>query len=119
MFGAGVRPLHIEEALLEAMLDGWRAQQTARYLKPKTIQHNVRACRAFVGHAGAGRGSGAPRTLTSTSRICCRAAAAAARSTLRDYQLRLKGFSDYVCDRRYPWTAICEREFGRGAAAAV
>jgi hypothetical protein len=32
VFGAGVRPLRIEEALFEAMLDGWRAQQTARYL---------------------------------------------------------------------------------------
>ena len=37
-----------------------------------------------------------------------------ARSTLRDYQLRLKWFSEYACDRRYPWSAICEREFGRG-----
>jgi integrase/recombinase XerC len=35
-----------------------------------------------------------------------------ARSTLRAYQLRLKLFSEYVCDRRYPWTAICQREFG-------
>jgi hypothetical protein len=35
------------------------------------------------------------------------------RSTLRAYQWRLKGFSEYVCDRRYPWTVICEREFGR------
>ena len=25
----------------------------------------------------------------------------------------MKGFSEYVCDRRYPWTVICEREFGR------
>jgi integrase len=37
-----------------------------------------------------------------------------ARSTLRSCQLRLKGFSEYVCDRRYPWVVICEREFGRG-----
>ncbi len=44
VFGPGVRPLRMEEAVFEAvfeaMLDGWRAQQTARYLKPKTIQHN-------------------------------------------------------------------------------
>ena len=37
-----------------------------------------------------------------------------ARSTLRAYQQRLKGFSEYACDRRYPWSVICEREFGRG-----
>ena len=39
---------------------------------------------------------------------------ALARSTLRAYQQRLRGFSEYACDRRYPWSVICEREFGRG-----
>jgi hypothetical protein len=34
VFGAGVRPLWFEEALFEAMLEGWWAQQSARYLKP-------------------------------------------------------------------------------------
>jgi hypothetical protein len=52
VFGPGVRPLHLEEAVFEAMLDGWRAQQTARYLKPKTIQHNERGVRAFIDHVG-------------------------------------------------------------------
>ena len=52
VFGPGVRPLRMEEAVFEAMLNGWRAQQTARYLKPKTIQHNERGVRAFVGHVG-------------------------------------------------------------------
>jgi integrase len=37
-----------------------------------------------------------------------------ARSMLRAYQFRLKGFSEYLCDRRYPWVVISEREFGRG-----
>jgi hypothetical protein len=40
VFGAGVRPLHIERALFEAMLGGWRSQQAARYLKSKTIRAN-------------------------------------------------------------------------------
>ena len=37
VFGAGVRPLHFESALFEAMLAGWRRQQVAGYLKAKTI----------------------------------------------------------------------------------
>jgi Cro/C1-type HTH DNA-binding domain len=37
-----------------------------------------------------------------------------ARSTLRACQQHLRVFSEYVCDRRYPWVVICEREFGRG-----
>ena len=32
--------------------------------------------------------------------------------TLRGYQGALRGFMDYVTDERYPWVAICEREFG-------
>jgi hypothetical protein len=63
VFGPGVRPLRLEESLFEAMLDGWRAQQTARYLKAKTIAANEPV---------AGRGSGGPAMLMSTSRICWR-----------------------------------------------
>src|SRR3954453_17282513 len=47
VFGAGVRPLHLEEAVWEAMLEGWRAQQVARYFKPKTIKANLQAARSF------------------------------------------------------------------------
>jgi hypothetical protein len=32
--GSGsVRPLHMEQALFDAMLSGWRSQQAARYIK--------------------------------------------------------------------------------------
>jgi integrase/recombinase XerC len=51
VFGAGVRPLRFEEALFGAILDGWRAQQAARYLKPKTMWANVQAARSFCAHA--------------------------------------------------------------------
>ena len=37
VFGVGVRPLHVESSLFDAMQAGWRSQQTARYLKGKTI----------------------------------------------------------------------------------
>jgi integrase/recombinase XerC len=33
-------------------------------------------------------------------------------STLRGYQGALRGFIEYLTDERYPWIAICEREFG-------
>ncbi len=52
VFGVGVRPLHIEQALFEAMLAGWRSQQTARYLKPKSIRANEAGVRAFGEHTG-------------------------------------------------------------------
>ena len=28
-------------------------------------------------------------------------------STLRNYQIAIRLFCDYLLDRRYPWTAIC------------
>jgi hypothetical protein len=72
VFGAGVRPLQIEQAMFEAMLAGWRSQQTTRYLKAKTIHANETGVRAFVEHVGAGRGSGARRMRMNTSRTCLR-----------------------------------------------
>jgi len=114
VFGVGVRPLRLEEALFDAMVAGWRSQQTARFLKPKTIRANEAMVRAFVGHVGCWpwewRASHADEyfedLLARPQRL--------ARSTLRCYQQRLRTFSEYACDRRYPWVVICEREFGRG-----
>jgi hypothetical protein len=70
VFGAGVRPLHLEEAVWEAMLEGWRAQQVARYFKPKTIKATCRLPGRSGRSRGGGRGSGMPRTSTRTSPRC-------------------------------------------------
>ncbi len=99
---------------VEAMLSGWRSQQTARYLKAKTITSNEVGVRRFQEQVGCWpwecRASHVDEyfedLLVRPQRL--------ARPTLRAYQLRLKWFSEYACDRRYPWSAICEREFGRG-----
>src|SRR5438477_721656 len=72
VFGAGVRPLHMEAALFEAMLAGWRSQQAARYLKAKTIRANEVGVRRFAEHVSVGRGSGGRRMWVSTSRISSR-----------------------------------------------
>src|SRR3954469_4426629 len=114
VFGVGVRPLRLEEALCEAMLAGWRSQQTARYLKPKTVRANEATVRAFLAASGAWpwewRATHADEffedLLARPQRL--------ARTTLRTYQQRLRGVSEFVCDRRYPWVVICERESGRG-----
>lgn len=52
VFGMGVRPLHLESALFEAMLSGWRSQQAARYLKAKTIRSNEVGVRRFQEQVG-------------------------------------------------------------------
>jgi site-specific recombinase XerD len=113
VFGAGVRPLHLEKALFEAMLDAWAAQMVARYIKPKTVRANLSAARAFAEHSGTWpwrwRAQDADEyfedLLTRPERL--------ARSTIRSYQLRLRTFCGFASDRRYPWAVICEHEFGR------
>lgn len=112
VFGAGVRPLHLEQALWEAMLEGWTAQQIARYFKPKTIKANLQAARSFAAFTGRWPWQwhaedvdayfaallGPPRGLRAV--------------TVRGYQARLRGLIAYLVDERYPWLAICRYEFG-------
>jgi len=114
VFGAGVRPLRIEQALFDAMLSGWRSQQTARYLRAKTIQANETAVRAFCEYAQCWPWQWRTLHVDEYFEDLLSRPPRLARSTLRAYQQRLRGFSDYACDRRYPWSVICEREFGRG-----
>ena len=113
VFGAGVRPLRLEEAVWEAMLRGWRAQQTARYFKPKTVRANLQAARSFASFTGRWPWEwhaedvdsyfsallGPPRSLRPIS--------------VRGYQARLRGLVGYLVDERYPWVAICRHEFGQ------
>lgn len=114
VFGVGVRPLHLELALFEAMLVGWRRQQAARYLKAKTIRGNEAGVRRFAEHVGCWPWEWRASHVDEYFEDLLARPERLARSTLRAYQLRLKGFSEFACDRRYPWSAICEREFGRG-----
>ena len=116
VFGAGVRPLHIEKALFESMLAGWAAQQATRYLKPKSIRANASGVRAFATHTAAWPWEWRASDVDEYFEDLLARPQRLARSTLRAYQQRLKGFADYACDRRYPWSVICEREFGRGPA---
>jgi len=44
----GVRQLRPEEAMVESMLRGWRAQQSARGLRADTIARRERLVRRFV-----------------------------------------------------------------------
>jgi hypothetical protein len=50
---SGVRPLRFEEALLEAMLDGWARQQQSRMLCRETIVNRRRLVCRLRAHAGA------------------------------------------------------------------
>ena len=110
---SGVVQLHPEDAMVEAMLGGWRAQQLARGLRETTIAPRERLVRAFLAFTGEYPWQWGPahvdewtQSLTGERHL--------APSTIRNYQTELRLFSEYICDGRYGWAVACEREFGPG-----
>ena len=69
---AGVRLLHPETQLFEAMLEGWRNQMLARNLAPATIRNEIRLVRAFAAYADAYPWRWRGRWPTSGSLTCAR-----------------------------------------------
>ena len=100
--------------MFEAMLRGWRAQQTARGLREDTIAPRERLVRRFLAFTneypwnwGSSQVEEWTQSLVAERRL--------APSTIRGYQTDLRLFSEYLCDGRYGWAAACEGEFGPGA----
>lgn len=110
---SGVVQLRPEDAMVEAMLKGWRAQQTARGLQEGTIVPRERLVRRFVSFTNEYPWRWGPahvdewtQSLTGEQHL--------APSTIRGYQTDLRLFSEYLCDGRYGWVSACEVEFGPG-----
>jgi integrase/recombinase XerC len=109
----GVVQLRPEQATVEAMLSGWRAQQSARGLREETIAPRERLVRRFVEFTNEypwrwlpGHVDEWTQSLTTETNL--------ASSTIRGYQAELRLFNEYLCDARYGWIAECEKLFGSG-----
>jgi len=110
---SGVVHLRPEDAALEAMLRGWRAQQTARGLREDTIEPRERLVRRFVAFTNEYPWRWLPGHVDEWTQSLM-AESHLAPSTIRGYQTDLRLFSEYLCDARYGWVAMCERQFGPG-----
>ena len=111
---SGVVQLRPEDAMFEAMLRGWRAQQTARGLRDDTIEPRERLVRRFLAFTNEYPWNwGAPHVEEWTQSLLSERRLAP--STIRGYQTDLRLFSEFLCDGRYGWAAACESEFGPGA----
>lgn len=110
---SGVVPLRPEDAMAEAMLRGWRAQQKARRLRDSTIEPRERLVRAFTGFTNEYPWNWGPGHVEEWT-LSLAAERHLAASTVRGYQTDLRLFSEYLCDGRYGWAAECERAFGAG-----
>ncbi len=110
---SGVVQLRPEDAMFEAMVSGWRAQQAARGLREDTVSDRERVVRRFGGFAGeypwawsAGHVDEWSLHLTAEEHL--------APSTIRSYQCTLRLFTEFLVDARYGWAAACEEAFGPG-----
>jgi len=108
---SGVVQLRPEDAVFEAMLRGWRAQQAARGLREDTIGARERLMRRFCEFTNEYPWNWEPSHVDEWS-LSLTAEQHLAPSTIRTYQTDLRLFNEYLCDGRYGWVAACTREFG-------
>ncbi len=107
----GVGLLRPDEQVFEAMLEGWRNQGLARNLARSTVRARERQLRAFQVHAGA-----FPWEWTALHAdewfVDLRAVHHCTRSTLRGYQVAVRGFCAFATDPAYGWVEECVGRFG-------
>ncbi len=108
----GVILLHPQDAVLDAMLEGWRRQQRGgRNLQRKTVEDRVAVVRRFVQYTNeypwlwtASHVDEWMSHLVSERRR--------APSTIRNYQGSIRLFCDYITSPYYQWPEQCEARFG-------
>ena len=106
-----VRFLHEEEAVFEAMLDGWMAQMLGgRGLQQQSAIGVVRQVRAF--HAHADEWPWRWSSALYDDWMASLAASGLQLSTRRGYQQAVRSFCEFLCSPHYGWVEECERRFG-------
>lgn len=111
---SGVVQLHPEDAMVEAMLRGWAAQQAARGLREETISARERLVRQFAEFTNEYPWRWNPAHVDEWS-LSLTGERHLAPSTIRSYQCDLRLFTEFLTDNaRYGWASACEREFGPG-----
>ena len=112
---SGVVQLRPEDAMVEAMLRGWRAQQAARGLQDKTIAAREQLVRRFLCFSNEYPWRWTAAHVDEWS-LWMTGERHMASSTIRGYQTDLRLFTEFLTDNaRYGWVSACEKEFGPGA----
>lgn len=112
MLRANVTALHPEDALFEAMLEGWSVQQRSRRLALTTIEDRLRIVRRFAEFTNEFPWRWTPRDVEDWTVSFLSGARPMSHSTIRTYQGGLATFLDYLSDPRYGWQLECESRFG-------
>jgi integrase/recombinase XerD len=96
--------------VLEAMVDGWRAQMLARGLAVDTIKGRCRVIERFVEFTNEYPWRWRPIDVDQFMAELRSAARPISLSTLRTYNNSISMFCSYISDQRYGWTAFCEKQ---------
>ena len=113
LFGVGVRPLRIDEAVFEAMLEGWARQQRSRMLREATIRSGVGLVARVRAASERWPWEWSAEDLEEFFSDLASAPYERRPATLRNYQSQLRGFLAFLVDERYPWPRVCAGAFGR------
>src|SRR5262245_57874829 len=108
---SGVVHLRPQDALFEAMLRGWRAQQVSRGLREDTVSGRERLVREFLAFTNEYPWCWTPGHVDEWS-LSLTSERHLAPSTVRAYQTALRLFSEFIVDGRYGWAVECEKQFG-------
>src|SRR5215470_16204600 len=109
---SGVRLLHEEDAVVDAMLEGWAKQQLGgRSLRAKTIARRGRIVRQFLASCNEypWRWTAAHLDEWSADLVGVRRLA---KSTVRCYHDAIRSFDEYLNAPQYRWAEECEARFG-------
>ncbi|MCX5014935.1 tyrosine-type recombinase/integrase [Streptomyces sp. NBC_00555] len=108
----GVALLHPQEAVFEAMLEGWfRQQRGGRGLRAQSIREKRSAVRRFfeITNEYPWAWTSAHLDEWMTDLVATKARAP---GTIRSYQSAIRQFCDYITSPYYEWPAVCETYFG-------
>lgn len=108
---SGVAQLRPEEAMFDAMLRGWRAQQKSRGLRDETVDDRERLIRRFHEFTNEYPWQWTPAQVDEWS-LSLTGERHLAPSTIRAYQGDVRLFTEFLIDARYGWVAACEEAFG-------
>jgi len=109
---SGVVLLHAEDAVLEAMLEGWAKQQLGgRGLALGTVKQRRAVVRQFLGHAGEYPWNWTAAHLDDWSADLA-GVAGKAKSTIRNHHDAIRSFESYLIAPQYRWAEECQARFG-------
>lgn len=107
----GIRFLHEEEAVFEAMLQGWTAQLIGgRGLKRASVDAAISRVSRFQAHSNEWPWRWSAQLFDEW--MADLVSLGLAVSTRRGYQQAVRTFCDYLCSPHYGWADECEARFG-------